>query len=137
NVVGSNIFNILVVLGLSATLAADGIPVPPAAVHFDIPVMIAVAVACLPIFFSGHLIARWEGALFFAYYIAYVAYLILDAAAHDRLPVFSWVMMAFFLPLTAITLLVGSVRSLRRSHPRSAQTQGSTPRCHTHDRPPT
>lgn len=113
NVVGSNIFNILVVLGLSSLLAADGIPVPPAALRFDIPVMIAVAVACLPIFFTGHLIARWEGVLFFAYYVAYTAYLILDAAQHDALPFFSWVMMAFVVPLTLVTLVVGSVRSLR------------------------
>jgi len=113
NVVGSNIFNILVVLGLSSVLAADGIPVPPAALRFDIPVMIAVAVACLPIFFTGHLIARWEGVLFFAYYVAYTAYLILDAAQHDMLSFFSWVMMAFVVPLTLVTLMVGAVRSLR------------------------
>lgn len=51
NVVGSNIFNILAVLGLSGLISPDGINVAPSALRFDIPVMIAVAAACLPIFF--------------------------------------------------------------------------------------
>jgi cation:H+ antiporter len=72
NVVGSNTFNILGVLGVSAWWRR-ALPVPPSMLSFDLPVMAAVAVACLPIFLSGNLIARWEGALFFAYYIAYTA----------------------------------------------------------------
>lgn len=92
NVVGSNIFNILAVLGLAALVAPNGVNVSMAALHFDIPVMLAVAVACLPIFFSGHLIARWEGCLFFAYYIAYTAYLIMTATRHDWLQEFETAM---------------------------------------------
>jgi cation:H+ antiporter len=64
NVVGSNIFNILLVLGLSSIVAPDGLNVAPPVLAFDIPVMIAVALACLPIMFSGYRIARWEGFLF-------------------------------------------------------------------------
>jgi cation:H+ antiporter len=67
NVVGSNIFNILAVLGLSAAISPAGIAVSNAALRFDIPVMIAVAVASLPIFITGNLIARWEGAVFIGY----------------------------------------------------------------------
>ncbi|MDX1584006.1 MAG: calcium/sodium antiporter, partial [Thermoanaerobaculia bacterium] len=51
NVVGSNLFNILSVLGLTAVVVPLGIPVPSAALTFDFPVMIAVSIACLPIFF--------------------------------------------------------------------------------------
>jgi len=58
NVVGSNIFNILAVLGLTAAVAPEGVTVPVAALRFDIPFMIAVSVACLPIFFTGYRIAR-------------------------------------------------------------------------------
>ena len=65
NVVGSNIYNIRAVLGLAALVSPAGVGVAPAALDFDIPVMVAVAVACLPIFFTGHVIARWEGWLFF------------------------------------------------------------------------
>ncbi len=113
NVVGSSIFNILGVLGIAGLVAPSGIGVAPAALAFDIPVMVAVAVACLPIFLTGHTIARWEGALFFVYYVAYTAYLILAATAHDALPAFSQAMLLFVLPLTAVTLVVLMVRALR------------------------
>ncbi len=113
NAVGSCIFNILAVLGISSLVAPNGIPVPPAAISFDIPVMIATAVACLPIFFTGSRIARREGLLFLAYYAAYAAYLFFDSTGHDALPAFSFVMLAFVIPLTSITLLTLSVRTLR------------------------
>jgi cation:H+ antiporter len=66
NVIGSNLFNLLVVIGVTGIVAPAGVTVPAAALRFDIPVMIAVAVACLPVFFSGGRIARWEGGLFLA-----------------------------------------------------------------------
>ncbi len=106
NVVGSNIFNILAVLGISASIAPGDLRVPASLLAFDLPVMVAVAVACLPIFFTGHLIARWEGALFLAYYAAYTTYLVLNAAGHAAQSGFSMVMGGFALPLTAITLIV-------------------------------
>ncbi len=110
NVVGSCIFNVLAVLGIAASVAPGELPVSPAMSAFDLPVMVAVAAACLPIFFTGHLIARWEGALFLAYYAAYTAYLILDASGHDAQAGFSAAMGVFVLPLTALTLLVLSWR---------------------------
>jgi cation:H+ antiporter len=115
NVIGSNIFNLLTVLGLTGLLAPDGVHVAPAVLSFDLPVMTAVAVACLPIFFTGHVIARWEGALFFGYYLAYTLYLILAAAEHDALPQFGLLMMEFVLPLTALTLAIVTLRSFRAS----------------------
>lgn len=111
NVVGSNIYNILAILGLSALAAPDGLPVAPSLIRFDLPITIAVALACLPIFVTGHRIARWEGALFLGYYVAYVLYLILDATDHDALPAYSLVMLLFVLPLTAITLVVVAIRT--------------------------
>jgi len=114
NVVGSNIFNILAVLGLTAMVAPGGLPVSQAALNFDFPVMLAVAVACLPIFFVGYTIQRWEGAVFLGYYVAYTAFLILDASQHAVLPVFSQAMMMFVVPLTVITLGVVLWREIRR-----------------------
>lgn len=113
NVIGSNIYNILAILGVSSLVATDGIKVAPAAETFDIPVMIAASVACLPIFFTGHLIARWEGVLFFGYYVAYTLYLILNAVQHDSLPMFSTAMWMFVIPLTVITMLVSVLRAVR------------------------
>jgi len=115
NIVGSNIFNILMVLGLSGVIAPDGIHVSPAALHFDIPIMIAVAVACLPIFFTGQVIARWEGVVFLGYYIAYTLYLVLAAAEHAALAIFSAAMAWFVIPLTVLTLLLVTLRALRSS----------------------
>ncbi|OGF04618.1 MAG: sodium:calcium antiporter [Candidatus Eisenbacteria bacterium RBG_16_71_46] len=115
NVVGSCLFNVMAILGLSSLVAPEGIRVAPAALRFDIPVMIAVSVACLPIFITGYRIARWEGFLFLGYFAAYTLYLILDAARHDALPVFSAVMGAFVLPLTGVTLAVVAIRA-RKAH---------------------
>jgi cation:H+ antiporter len=113
NVVGSNLFNILAVLGLTALVAPNGINVPAAALRFDLPFMIAVAIACLPIFFTGYRIARWEGALFLAYFVAYTLYLILDATEHDALPAYSTVLIQFVAPLTGVTLALLAVRAWR------------------------
>ena len=106
NVVGSSIFNILGCLGLTGLLAPDGIPMAASVLNFDIWVMLAVAFACLPVFMTGHEIARWEGAMFLGYYMAYTAYLILAAQSHAALPAFSAVMMGFVVPITVITMIV-------------------------------
>lgn len=123
NVVGSNLFNILSVLGLSAVVAPNGIPVAPAALTFDLPVMIAVMLACAPIFFTGHLIARWEGGVFVLYYAAYTGYLILSSREHDALPAFSAVMLEFVLPLTFLTLAIAYARHAANQRSSAAETQ--------------
>jgi cation:H+ antiporter len=76
NVVGSNLFNLLCVLGLTASIAPSGLPVPDAAIRFDIPLMIGVSILCLPIFISGRCVSRLEGALLLSGYFAYTGYLI-------------------------------------------------------------
>lgn len=115
NVVGSNIFNLLCVLGLSSLIAPEGLNVAQAAIHFDIPVMITVAAACLPIFFTGQLISRWEGGLFFFYYLAYTGYIVLDALEHEFSRTLAGVMILFVVPLTAWTLLLTTYRGFRRT----------------------
>jgi cation:H+ antiporter len=111
NVVGSNTFNILGCLGLSSLISGSaGLVVPPSILSFDIWVMLAVALACLPVFMTGREIARWEGGVFLAYYAAYVAYLILAAQQHDALQAYSTVMMSFAIPITVITLIVVMLR---------------------------
>ncbi|TWT50553.1 Inner membrane protein YrbG [Rubripirellula amarantea] len=79
NVVGSNLFNILCVLGLTAAVSPVGVEVPADAISFDFPVMMAVAFVCLPIFFTGFLIRRWEGALFLAFYALYTIVILVVA----------------------------------------------------------
>jgi cation:H+ antiporter len=122
NVVGSNTFNILGVLGLSALLAPTALPVPSSLLHFDTLVMLAVALGCLPIFFTGHVISRGEGWVFLAYYVAYTGYLVLRSQQHDALGTYALVMQWVVLPLTVLTLAVSVWRATR-----GAQRAGAPP----------
>lgn len=112
NVVGSNIFNILAVLGLSAVVAPDGIRVSPIALAFDLPFMVLVAVVCLPIFFRRFRVERAEGAFFVLLYLAYTAYLLLSATQFPELRTFTSVFWGAN-ALAVVILIVLSVRQLR------------------------
>ena len=114
NVVGSNIFNILAVMGLSAFVSPSGLPVSPSIETFDLPIMIAVAIACLPIFFTGWTIARWEGVIFLGYYLAYTAFLVFNTTQHAALPFFSSIMLFFVVPITVLTLVITGIRALQQ-----------------------
>lgn len=114
NIVGSNIFNLMGVLGFASIVAPTGIEVSTAVIGFDIPVMIAVALACLPIFFTGGVISRQEGGLLLGYYMAYTLYVVLAASHHDALPMFSAAMLYVVIPLTAVTLVIVALRQIRR-----------------------
>src|SRR5690606_5760967 len=107
-------FNILSVIGLSSIISPAGINVSEAALRFDIPVMIAVAVACFPIFFAGYRITRPNGVAFLGFYIAYVVYLIFTATNHEALGTLRSAMVYFVLPLAALTLIVITVQELRK-----------------------
>ncbi len=117
NIVGSNIFNIMAVLGTSAAASPGGVDVSRTALHFDVPIMVAVALACLPIFFTGGRISRWEGVLFLGYYLAYLTYLFLGASHHEALPAFSMTMLFFVLPGTVLGVGVSVVYALRAKTP--------------------
>jgi cation:H+ antiporter len=110
NVVGSNTYNLLGCLGVSGLVSEQGLPIAPAVMNFDIWVMIAVALACLPVFLAGRQIGRGKGLLFLGYYVAYVAYLVLDAQGHDALPAYSRIMVGFVLPITIVTLVAMLLR---------------------------
>jgi len=116
NIVGSNLFNMLCVLGLAALVAPDGVEVAASALRFDIPVMIAVSIACLPVFFTGYVIARWEGWLFLGYYGLYMLFLVLAATGHPLLAALKASILLFLLPLTVLTLAVMVMRQLRTRH---------------------
>ncbi|TWT55416.1 Inner membrane protein YrbG [Thalassoglobus neptunius] len=117
NAIGSNLFNIMAVLGISSLVSPIGVPVPEAALHLDLPVMVAVAVACLPIFFTGHLISRWEGILFFSYYLIYTASMVISAAVPELERTFEYVIFGIVVPLTLITIAVGVIRSIKAKQP--------------------
>lgn len=88
--------------------------VAASALAFDFPVMIAVALACLPIFFTGYSINRWEGLLFLAYYVAYTAYLVMANTDGPFADTLGDAMIGYVLPLTAVTLLVIASQAWKR-----------------------
>ncbi len=75
NIVGSNIFNVFWILGLTATLMP--LPFNPAA-SFDVLVGVAVTLLLFLFMFisTKHKIDRWQGAAFLALYAGYIAYLV-------------------------------------------------------------
>jgi cation:H+ antiporter len=105
NVVGSSIFNVLGILGLSAIVSEGGLALPSSLVGFDLPLMVAVAVACLPIVAGDHRIPRFVGASFLAYYGAYVTYLVLASREHAAAQPFGSVMLEFAGPLSVAALV--------------------------------
>ena len=113
NVVGSNTFNILGCLGLASIAAPGGVPVAASMLHMDMWVMLAAAVACLPVFMRAREISRWEGAVFLLYYVAYATYLILVAQRHAALPLFTQAMSWCVIPLTVLTMFLVFVRTRR------------------------
>ena len=111
NVVGSNIFNVLGVMGLSSLLSRGGLVVLPAILQFDLPIMLAVAIACLPVFATGLAISRWEGAVFLAYYLIYTVLLVMEAVGNRFLPLYRDVVVYCTLPLTACVFVASLVRA--------------------------
>lgn len=106
NVIGSNIFNLLGILGLTGILSPEAIAVPGSVLSLDLPVMIGVAVICVPIVITGYRISRMEGAAFLLLYIGYVAYLILVSQGHAAADPLGKVMLWGAVPLMLLGVLV-------------------------------
>ena len=106
NVIGSNLFNLLGVLGLASVVAPSGLEVAADSLRFDLPVMTGVVVLAFPMMASGRLITRFEGAVLLGYYAAYTAYLILNAkqSAYADSVLFSILYIA--LPVTILWLVL-------------------------------
>jgi cation:H+ antiporter len=113
NVVGSNLFNILAVLGIGAMVAPGGIPVSAEVLHQDLPIMIAASLVCVPIFFTEARVTRMEGLLLLGYYIAYIAYVTMGATDAAYIRGFELVMLGCVIPLTTLAIAAGVYRSLR------------------------
>jgi cation:H+ antiporter len=86
NIVGSNIFNILGIIGVTALVRP--IAVPQEIVRFDLWVMLAVALLLVLFAKTGWRLSRWEGAVFLTAYGVYL-YALLSPDARDLLGM-SW-----------------------------------------------
>jgi len=112
NAVGSNIFNLVWVLGAAGLLSGQ-VEVSATALALDFPVMLAVAVVCVPVFFCGHVIKRWEGGAFLGYYAVYTTYLVLGAVGSPATAPLGWFVFWIAVPLTAAVLVVSATRAWR------------------------
>jgi cation:H+ antiporter len=70
NVIGSNIFNLLAILGFSAAIRP--LPLATDLIRFEIPVMIASSLLLVPLAFTGRRLDRWEGALLLLCYLGFL-----------------------------------------------------------------
>lgn len=76
NLLGSSIYNILVILSLTCMVSPGGLPVERQLLWLDIPLMLGVALICVPVFLSGNRISRVEGGIGVAIYIIYLFWII-------------------------------------------------------------
>ena len=78
NLIGSSIYNVLVILGLTMLAApASGVDVSAEVLWIDLPLAALVAIVCLPVFRSDRMVSRREGVGFVLAYVAYLGSLML------------------------------------------------------------
>ncbi len=120
NVVGSCIFNILMVLGATAIVSPSPLAVSPDLLAVDLPLMVAAAAACLPILYTGLVVDRREGALLLGFYVAYLAYLGLVAFDEPASGTFGRVLVLGAVPVAGVVLAWRSYLAWSRSQTRSS-----------------
>lgn len=116
NVIGSNLFNLLGVLGLTALLAPAPLSVSPNALDFDLPVMLGVTLLCLPLFYSGYRVTRTEGLVLLGLYVAYGLHVVSFTTGMPLAGRLEDLMLFYVLPVLAAVIVFGSVRAWRRQH---------------------
>ncbi|WP_231422547.1 calcium/sodium antiporter [Pseudomonas sp. Leaf59] len=121
NVIGSNLFNLLGVLGLTALLAPMPLSVSPNAVDFDLPVMLGVVVLCLPVFYSGYRVTRAEGLVMLGLYLAYGLHVMAFTTGMPLAGKLEHLMLYYVLPALVAFLLFSTLRAWRRQHKREPQ----------------
>jgi len=114
NVVGSNIFNVLGVLGGAAAVSATGVGVPLGALTFDVPVMVGASLIVLPMALTSAAIGRFEGGVLFAFYLGYTTFLALDATRHPGADELQVAIFGFVAPLVLVVFAVAGWRAVRR-----------------------
>jgi cation:H+ antiporter len=80
NLLGSSIYNILVILGLTCLVTPGGVPVERELITVDIPLMAGVALLCVPVFVTGRRVSRLEGGIGVALFVIYMLWIVLHRA---------------------------------------------------------
>jgi cation:H+ antiporter len=110
NVIGSNMMNILAVLGLTTIIDPDGIVVPLSALQLDLPVMVGATLICLPLFFTRKAVTRREGILLLLYYGAYLLFLVLTAIDFEAVNIYGTLLGLFVIPITVAVVMIRALR---------------------------
>ena len=114
NVVGSNIFNILCVLGVSGLVSPTPLLAGTQLAQIDLPVMLGVAVLCMPLFFVGAVLNRFEGALFLVLYVVYVWYLVAMALSQSYVALLQASILYGLVPAVILYVLVSLLLDIYR-----------------------
>ncbi|MFJ5294974.1 calcium/sodium antiporter [Pseudomonas sp. NPDC088368] len=116
NIIGSNLFNLLGVLGITSLIASAPLSISPNALDFDLPVMLGVAVLCLPLFYSGYRITRLEGLLLLVLYAVYGLHIVSFTTGMPLADRLERLMIHYALPVLGMAVLLSTVRAWRRQH---------------------
>lgn len=116
NIIGSNLFNLLGVLGVTALISSGPLSISPNALDFDLPVMLGVAALCLPLFYSSYRITRLEGLLLLGLYAAYGLHIVSFTTGMPLAERLERLMVHYALPVMAAGIVISTVRAWRRQH---------------------
>jgi cation:H+ antiporter len=106
NVVGSNLLNQLVILGLCATVSGGrGLGVDPVMIQRDLPIMVLTTIACLPIFWTHGVISRLEGGILVALYGVYLVEQLIPNVAPSLGDEFRLIALVLVLPAVMVFLI--------------------------------
>ncbi|MFN9619790.1 MAG: calcium/sodium antiporter, partial [Synechococcaceae cyanobacterium] len=121
NVVGSNLLNQLVILGLCATVSGrEGLAVDPVMISRDFPIMVLTTIACLPIFWTQGVITRLEGGILVVLYGLYLGEQLLLNQAPTLVDEYRLVLLVAGLPLLLAFLTWTVLRWRKQRHPEAA-----------------
>jgi cation:H+ antiporter len=111
NVVGSNLLNLLLILGSCAVvMGGPGLRVDPLLVARDLPVMLLTTLACLPIFWTRGVITRLEGGILVGMYVLYLFEQLLSTTGSELVDEFRLVVLVVVLPLLLVFLVAQMIR---------------------------
>lgn len=116
NIIGSNLFNLLGVLGITSLIATGPLSISPNALDFDLPVMLGVAALCLPLFYSGYRITRLEGLLLLGLFAVYALHIVSFSTGMALAERLERLMIHYALPVLGLCVLIGTLRAWRRQH---------------------
>ena len=102
NVVGSNLLNQLVILGVCGVFSGEGLLVDPAVISRDLPVMVLTTLALLPILWTRGVVTRLEGGILVGLYGLYLAEQVLSETLTTAQDEFRFVILVVVLPLVLV-----------------------------------